>query len=304
MATIMEMLNQGLGGLNTPLGQLGTSLLAQSGPQQGNPGGGARLGQALAGMSELQRAQALQQYREQMIAQQQQAMALRQSQAQAKTEQQQRQQQAFQDPALQQTLGPISRQLAQLGMDPETILRAQSSEALQAHRQQMLAQQAQQFDTRLAHTGAGGGGGGQPPGPKIPTPRQVLEEPLENGMLQKHIFDPATNSYKPYGKPYRQYAPAKADPMDQLLGEVTPDDNAGSGPAVLGLPGSNVKSTPPPQGAELLMHGSGSNPMARPPAQPAASQVQYPGAPAIGTVRKGFKFLGGNPADPKSWSKV
>ena len=88
MATIMDMLNQGLGGLNTPLGQLGTSLLGQSGPQQGNPSGGARLGQAFANMSEMQRAQALQHYRNQQIqlGEQQQAMAL--AQQKAKTEQQ------------------------------------------------------------------------------------------------------------------------------------------------------------------------------------------------------------------------
>lgn len=54
MATIMEMLNQGIGGLNTPLGQLGTSLLAQSGPQAGNPSGGgkgAALGAKAAGLN-------------------------------------------------------------------------------------------------------------------------------------------------------------------------------------------------------------------------------------------------------------
>jgi len=277
MATIMEMLNQGIGGLNTPLGQLGTSLLAQSGPQQGNPSGGARLGQAFANMSELQRAQALQQYREQMIAQQQAAQNFQVQQARAKAEQQQRQQQAFADPNLQAQLGPIAKQLAAMGIDPDTILKANSNEALQAHRAAQLQQQQAHFAQTQARigSGGGGGGGGQPPGPKIPTPRQVLEEPLDNGMLQKHIFDPATNSYKPYGKPYRQYAPGKADPMQELLGQVMPDDNADAGAAVPGLPGSNASMTPPPQGAELLMHGSGSNPMARKP----AASAQGPATP-------------------------
>ena len=268
MATIMEMLNQGIGGLNSPLGQLGTQLLAQSGPQQGNPSGGARLGQALAGMSEMQRAQALQQYRDQMITQQQQAMALRQAQAQAKQEAAQRQQQAFADPALQAQLGPMAKQLASLGIDPDTILKANSSDALQAHRAAQLQQQASQFAQAQANRSAGGGS--QPAGPKVPTPRQVLEEPLENGMLQKHIFDPTTNTYKPYGKPYRQYAPGKADPMQALLGDVAPDDNAGAGPAVPGLPGANASATPL-QGADLLMYGSGSNPMAKPAAPAQAS---------------------------------
>ena len=164
----------------------------------------------------------------------------------------------------------MAKQMAQLGVDPSDLIRAQNGDALQQHRQAQLQQQAQQFDTRLAHTGAGGSGGGQPPGPKAPMPRQILEEPQENGMMQKHIFDPATNSYKPYGKPYRQFAPGKADPMEALIGEVMPDDNAGAGQAVPGLPGSNASATPPPQGAELLMHGNGSNPMARKPAAVAA----------------------------------
>lgn len=304
MATIMELLNQGIGGLNTPLGQLGTQLLANSGPQAGNPSSGARMGQALVGMSEMQRAQALQQYRNQQIqlGEQQQQIALQQ--ARAKAEQQQRLQQAAQDPNFLASLGPMAKQMAQLGVDPGELIRAQNADNLASHRQAQLQQQAQQFDTRLAHTGAGGGGG-QPSGPKAPTPRQLIIEPLENNMLQKHLYDAASGSYKPYGRPYPAFAPTKADPLQALMGEVMPDDNAvGGGPAVPGLPGSNASATPPPQGAELLMHGSGSNPMARPPAPPAANQPQYPGAPAAGTVVKGFKFLGGNPADPKSWSKV
>lgn len=306
MSTIMEMLNQGLGGLNTPLGQLGTSLLAQSGPQQGNPGGGQRLGAALQGMQQQQNQQLLQQYRQAQIRQAEEQRAFQMQQAQAKQEAAQRQQQAFADPNLQAQLGPMAKQLAALGIDPEMILKANSGDALQAHRAAQLQQQSSQFAQQQARLAAGGGGGGQPPGPKVPTPRQVLEEPLENGMLQKHIFDPATNTYKPYGKPYRQYAPGKADPMQALMGEVMPDDNAGAGAAVPGLPGADAASftKQPMQGAELLMHGSGANPMARPPAPSAASQPQYPGAPAVGTVRKGFKFLGGDPADPKSWSKV
>nr|WP_314530889.1 hypothetical protein [uncultured Pseudomonas sp.] len=338
MATIMEMLNQGIGGLNTPLGQLGTQLLANSGPQAGNPSGGARLGQALAGMSEMQRAQALQQYREQMIAQQQQHMALQQAQAQAKQEAAQRQKQAMQDPNFLASLTPMARQMAQLGVDPGELIRAQNADNLAAHRQASLAQQAQQFDTRLTHAG----GGGQPPGPKQPANRQIYEEPLENNMIQKHIFDPATNSYKPLGKPYQRFAPTKADPMQDLLDQVAPDDNAGTGAAVPGLSGSGASAVQPTarQGADLLTYG-GSNPHARtdvsPPSNSTAAGVlsgvtpadgqavaadilggvtpryasppkavpsQYPGAPAVGTVRKGFKFLGGNPADPKSWSKV
>lgn len=278
MATIMEMLNQGLGGLNTPLGQLGTSLLAQSGPQSGNPSGGARLGQALAGMSELQRAQALQQYRTQQmqLAEQQQTMALRQQQA--KAEQQQRLQQSMQDPNFLANLGPMARQMAQLGVDPGELIRAQNADNLASHRTSQQQQAEAHFQAQMAARNAGGGGAA--PGPKVPTPRQVLEEPLENGMLQKHIFDPATNAYKPYGKPYRQYAPGKADPMQSLLDEVAPDDNAGAGAAVPGLPGSGASVMQPPvlQGAGLLTYG-GANPMSRKPAAP-TSKAEYDALPA------------------------
>ncbi|WP_223456509.1 hypothetical protein [Pseudomonas sp. GL-RE-19] len=267
MATIMEMLNQGIGGLNTPLGQLGTQLLANSGPQQGNPNGGARLGQALAGMSEMQRAQALQQYREQMIAQQQAAQNFQVQQARADAERQQRQQTAFQDPALQAQLGPMAKYLAQAGIDPDTILKANSSDLLQKYRDAQLAQQQAHFAQTEARIGAGAGGGaGQ--GPKVPAPRQIYEEPLENNMVQRHMYDAATNSYKPLGKPYPRFAPTKADPMDDLLGGLTPDDNSAPGAAVSGLPGSSASMAPPRQGAELLMTGAGANPAARPPATP------------------------------------
>jgi hypothetical protein len=298
MATIMEMLNQGIGGLNTPLGQLGTQLLANSGPQAGNPSGGARMGQALAGMSEVQRVQALQAHRNQQdqLAAQYQQMQLQQYQA--KQAQAQHQQQAFQNPALQAQLGPISRQLAQLGLDPETILRAQSNDSLNAHRQAQLAQSQGQFDMRQANAGGGGNGGDR--GAKAGTPRQVLDESLGDDLWQRHVLDPTTGSYRPYGKPFNKHSPKSkaATGAEAVVDQVAPDPQADSQ-----LPGQGPLSSyakQPMQGAELLMHGSGSNPMARPPA---TSQPQYPGAPAVGTVRKGFKFLGGNPADPKSWGK-
>lgn len=272
---MMDTINQALGGLNTPLGQLGTQLMLASGPQQGNPGGGARLGQALQGMSQAQASQALQQYREQMIAQQQAAQNFQVQQARAKAEQQQRQQAAFQDPALQAQLGPMARYLAQAGIDPDTILKANSSDALQQHRAAQLQQQAGQFAQAQANRGTGSGADH---GPKQPANRQIYEEPLENNLIQKHIYDPATNSYKPLGKPYQRFAPTKADPMQDLLGELTPDDNAGTGAAVPGLPGSNVSMTPAPQGRDLLMHGSGANPM-RAPATP-TTKAEYDALPA------------------------
>ncbi|MNN77690.1 hypothetical protein D3C81_1941770 [compost metagenome] len=66
--------------------------------------------------------------------------------------------------------------------------------------------------------------------------------------------------------------------MQDLLGELTPDDNAGAGQAVPGLPGSSVSMAPAPQGAALLMNAAGSNPM-RAPATP-KTKAEYDALPA------------------------
>lgn len=287
MATIMEMLNQGIGGLNTPLGMLGTNLLAQSGPQQGNPNGGARLGQALAGMSQQQAQQALQQHRTQQNQLAEQMQQLQAQQFQAKQAQAQRQQTAMQDPNLQAQLGPMAKQLAALGMPLDDVLKAQSGYQLQQHRDASLAQNQSQFDTRLAHVGAGGGGGGQPPGPKAPMPRQVLEEPLSDGRVQKHLFDAASGQYKPYGAAYYPYSQGKskaATGAEAAVDQLAPDPQAD----LSQLPGQGPLSSyakQPMQGAELLMHGSGSNPMAR-PGVPA-------GKPAVPSNATAAGILGG-----------
>ncbi len=55
-----------------------------------------------------------------------------------------------------------------------------------------------------------------------------------------------------------------------------------------------------------LMRGAGQSAQAggAAPMQPAATIRPTTGqAPAIGTVRNGYRFLGGNPADPSSWGK-
>ena len=261
--------------MNDPRMMLGLQLMAQGRPGSSSQALGQAGGQAAQMLQQQQHSQQLQQYRQAQIQQAEEQRAFQMQQAQAKQDAEQRQQQAFQDPALQAQLGPMARQLASLGMPLEDILRANSGDALQQHRAAQLQQQAAQFAQSQANRGSGGG---QTHPPKAPTPRQVLEEPLDDGMIQKHVFDPATGGYKPYGKPYRQFAPGKAEPMQDLLGELTPDDNAGPGQAVPGLPGTSMPA-PAPQGRELLMVGGGSNPKASAIATP-TTQAQYAALPA------------------------
>ena len=308
MASFVDILNQGIGGLNTPLGQLGTQMLLNSGYQQGNPSGGARMGQALAGMSEMQRQQALQQHRQQQMSLLEQQQAAHVQAAQAKAQQQQEYQQRLQDPNFLASLSPTARQFAQLGVDPRELLRATSADNLAQHRQAQLVQQQGQFDQRQAHTGAAAGGG-QPAAPKTFTPRQLIEEPLPDGRVQKHMYDAASGEYKPYGAPFSPHSPrTKATTgADAVVDAVAPDD---TGADVGQLPGTAplagyAQQQGPIGVLPMAAQGGGlqtQQPTMRVPGT--SKQSQYPGAPAVGTVRKGFKYLGGNPADKASWSKI
>ncbi|CAM3304732.1 hypothetical protein [Pseudomonas plecoglossicida] len=246
-ADVLATLNQGLGNVTgTPLGQLGLQLMAQSGYQPGNPSGGARLGNALAGMGQMQaqqqHAQQLQAYRQAQMQQMEQAQAMQQ----ARLAQQQRQEQALQDPGLQSSLGPLARQLAALGLPLDDILRANSGDALQAHREASLAQQQGQFDARQARIGAGGR---EPSGQRMPTQRQVLDEPLGDGQMQRHVLNPQTGQYEKYGEPFNQYSPgrkAKTTPaLDAVVDALTPAPDAQ--PDLSALPGSGGLQSYAPQ---------------------------------------------------------
>jgi hypothetical protein len=79
MAGIMDLLNQGLGGLNTPTGQLGIQMLLNSGQMQGNPGFGQRMGSALGGMQQMQAEQQQMEMQKLLRQQQQQELYLRQA---------------------------------------------------------------------------------------------------------------------------------------------------------------------------------------------------------------------------------
>jgi hypothetical protein len=294
MATIMDAINAGLEGLNTPLGQLGTQLLANSGPQAGNPSGGARMGQAFVGMQQQQKAQQLQQYQAAMA---QNALSLSQSRAQdaqSKQEMAARVKQLSADPEFLSKLDPLSRQMAAAGLPLDDTLKAYGQSSLEAHRQQQ-AEQWQQSQERMASqfTQSQGQSASQfaqsqarlaaeAAKPKVAAPRQILDEPLggPDNLVQRHIFDASTNSYRPYGKPFKRSA--STDELAALLagGADTPNENAGPGAAVPGLPGANASATPPTRtGADLLMHGSGSNPTARGPAAP-KTKADYDALPA------------------------
>lgn len=131
MATFMEMLNQGLGGLNTPLGQLGTQLMLASGPQQGNPSGGNRLGQAFIGMQEQQAQQQQMQMQNQLRQVQQQEMAMRARALDRQDRQDQTLQTVLQSPEAIAGMSPMQRQLMLGGIDPSQIAKI-SPQAKQA----------------------------------------------------------------------------------------------------------------------------------------------------------------------------
>jgi len=271
-ADLMAQLNQGVGNLTgTPMGQLGMSLLAASGPQAGNPGGAARFGQALAGMSELQRAQALNEYRQQMVATQQADHQMRQQQAQARIDQQQRQQDAFSDPEFLATLGPMARLMAQHGLDPQQVIRAQQADNLQQHRAAQLQQLASQFDQRQARIGAGDSGA------QSSVPRQralptLIPEHLPNGMIQDHRLNPQTGEFEPWGSPYSKYAPGRAKTnkaVDAVADELAPAPEQSGLDA---LPGNgNLQSYAPQSGPVGVMPMSAGGSLAQAKTKPAGS---------------------------------
>lgn len=298
LAKLGAGLNTGLGNLtSTPLGQFGVQMLANSGYRADNAGMGERLGLALQGMSQMQQQQALQQYRRDQIATEQARQHQLQQAAQQKLEQQQRYQAALQDPNFLAQLSPTARQFAALGIDPSELLRATSQdntqqrfEASQALQQQRMDQSQAQFEARLA-----GGGGGGSKEPKAPMPHQIIEEPLPDGRVQKHIFDAATGQYKPYGAPYQRFAP-KSDPWADLAGDgadasAPPAAPAPTPPNPAALPGTApLQSYAPRPPAPMVMAG------AMPQRQPNPNSVEALAQAAAPAANRSS----GGPATPKT----
>ncbi|TFF51031.1 hypothetical protein C5609_15695 [Pseudomonas putida] len=225
--------------LNDPRMLLGLQMMQQGGYQPGNPGFGARLGQAGVNtaqqIAQQQHSQALQQYRNAMIQQQQAEMQMRQQAALTKAEQLQRQQQAFQDPAVLERMGPLAKMLAQAGLDPTTVLRANNNDALQAHRQASLQQAQAQFDTRQANQGGGGGSSG----PRMPAPRPYIDQPIGNNQMQRFKYDPEKQDYAPWGEPFSQYSPGrKATGAQAAADAILNAEPPAAGPDLGDLPGN------------------------------------------------------------------
>lgn len=110
MASFVDMLNQGFGALNTPLGQFGTQMLLASGPQANNPSLGNRLGQAFQGMGQ-QQLQQQQLEQTNLLRQVQQATLLRQAkQMQQEEERRTKVQELVQDPSFMAN-NPMARQI-------------------------------------------------------------------------------------------------------------------------------------------------------------------------------------------------
>ena len=260
--------------MNDPRMLLGLQMLQQGGYQPGNPGFGQRFGQAGLGamqqMQEQNRQRQLAEYRNAMIQQQQADMQMRQQAAQTKAEQLQRQQAAFQDPAVLQQMGPLARQLAQMGLGVEDVLRANAADNLNAHRQAQLQQQQSQFDSRESRIGAG---------PRMPTQRQVLEKPLAGGMAQRYLLDPQTGEYHEYGQPYPQYSPGreKAKPAsgaDAALENILGGEPPAAGVGASSLPGTGGLADFAPQPQQPV----GIFPMAAKPQQPMVAAGSNPNA--------------------------
>lgn len=231
--------------MQDPRLMLGLQLMASGRQGSASQALGQAGGQAALVLQEQRRQQELGQYRQQMAALQQQQAQMAQVKAQQEADRQRQYQERLRDPAFINSLSPMAKQMAMLGVMPDDLIRAQSADALQAHRQAQLAQQNARFNEREARIGAGGGLSG----PRTPAPRPYIDQPVGNGMMQRHKYDAQTGDYTPWGEQFPQYSPGRkaatgADAATEAImgaeAEPVPDTSA--------LPGTgNLKSYAPGQ---------------------------------------------------------
>ncbi|NQD59440.1 hypothetical protein HP546_29330 [Pseudomonas sp. CM25] len=277
MATFADIFSQENVGnlLADPRLMLGLKLMSQGRQGSSSQALGQAGSEAAVLMGEQRRQQELAQYRQQMTALQAQQMQMRQQAADAKAAQQAQYQERLQDPSFLDQLSPTARQMAGLGVNPDDLIRAINSDNLAQHRDATLAQQQAQFATREGRIGANQGGSS---GPRMPTQRQVLDEPLGDGRMQRHVLNLQTGQYEPYGEPFNQYSPGRkanagADAaVDEILGNTGPS-------AAEALPGTgNLQSYAPQQQQPV-----GVLPMAASGGGAAKTEKRVPGQAQIAT---------------------
>ncbi|BAN54198.1 Uncharacterised protein [Pseudomonas putida] len=247
---------------------LGLQLMAQ-----GRPGSSAQtLGQggaqAVQMYQQQQHQRGLADYRNRLAQMQQDQLAMQQQAAQAKAQREQEYRARLADPNFLAGLSPTARMMAQLGVDPNALIRAQSADNLAQHRQAQLAQQQGQFDARQANHGSGG----QPSGPRTPAPRPYIDQPIGNNQMQRYKFDPSIGDYAPWGEPFNQYSPGRkakggADGMvGAILNPEQPDAEAVPDASSLPGTGSMQSYMPRPQGpvGVLPMSAAGGNASQKP----------------------------------------
>ena len=185
MASFIDMLNQGLGAATgTPLGQLGINMMMQAGPQQGNPSGGVRLGQAFGGMAEMQQKQQMAEYQKMLREQQMGELAFRKS----KYEQEQ---------AQRERLKQLVRE------NPDMIQNPMVRTMIGEFGDTAMAEQLSKL---------------QPAGPKIGAMPFESQVTLPTGEVQMQRVNPQTFKYEPVGQPFRPTAQQAIDQRGQQYG--------------------------------------------------------------------------------------
>jgi hypothetical protein len=254
--------------MNDPRMQLGLALMASGRQGSASQALGQAGGQAVNAYQQAQHQQGLADYRNNLARMQQEQLQMQQQAAQAKAQQQAEYRARLQDPNFLNTLSPMAKQMAMLGVMPDDLIRAQSADALQAHRQAQLQQQQSQFDTRQANAGSSDG----PSGPRSPAPRPYIDQPVGGGLMQRHKYDPQTGDYTPWGEPFSQFSPGRKakSGADAIVDEVMGAE-AAAVPDASALPGTgNLQSyMPKPQQPVGVMAAAGGNAQSAAQAKPA-----------------------------------
>lgn len=277
-----------------PSVQLGLQMLAASGNMPGNPSFGQRFAQAGQGFAQ-------QQLEQQQMQQLNQLRQLQTQRLQQETTSAQQLAERMRDPAFAASLPEHSRRLAEAGATPDQVFRVYEMEsqlqnmrdraaALDQHRAAQLQQQQPLIDARTAAANRTHQGSGAPAGPKAPSPRQIIEEPLADGRVQRYQWDYQSGGYVPFGEPY-QRGNQSADPLAQLIGGIP------TGGPKAAVPGITADQLPPAdapmrQGADLLTYGVDQAP---PPiagaggGQRQAQQIRSPVGSAVAGELSGYE---------------